>query len=129
MDATPETAFVALGSNLGYAAAAMLPETGRAGMYAASLVESFCGGLAVTAFLSFCMRITEKDHAAVQYAVLSALFALPGRLLGGVSGEVAAPSGYASWFGLTAAAGLPAFAFLPWAWRRLARLEAEASAA
>ncbi len=115
----------ALGSNLGYAAAALLPETGRAGMYAASLVESFCGGLAVTAFLSFCMRITEKDHAAVQYAVLSALFALPGRLLGGPSGEVTAAYGYAAWFGLTAAAGLPAFAFLPWAWARLARLEAD----
>jgi PAT family beta-lactamase induction signal transducer AmpG len=114
----------ALGSNLGYAAAALLPETGRAGMYAASLVESFCGGLAVTAFLSFCMRITEKEHAAVQYAVLSALFALPGRLLGGPSGEVTAAYGYAAWFGLTAAAGLPAFAFIPWAWARLARLEA-----
>jgi len=109
----------ALASNLAYAAAALLPATGRGGMYAASLVESFSAGLAVTAFLSFCMRITEREHAAVQYAVLSALFVLPGRLLGGVSGEVAERAGYAAWFGLTALGGLPALAFLPSARRRL----------
>jgi PAT family beta-lactamase induction signal transducer AmpG len=113
----------ALGSNLGYAAAAAWPETGRTGMYAASLLESFCGGLAVTAFLSFCMRITEKEHAAVQYAVLSALFVLPGRLAGGLSGSVTEALGYAAWFALTAAVALPAFAFLPWARARLARLD------
>ncbi len=112
----------ALGSNLGYAAAAAWPETGRAGMYAASLVESFCGGLAVTAFLSFCMRITEKEHAAVQYAVLSALFVLPGKLVGGASGEFTQAHGYAAWFAATAAVALPAFAFLPWARARLSYL-------
>ncbi len=115
----------ALGSNLGYAAAAAFPDSGRAGMYGASLLESLCSGLAVTAFLSFCMRITEKDHAAVQYAVLSALFVLPGRLLGGASGAVTEALGYAAWFALTAAAALPAFALLPWAWARLRRLESE----
>ena len=111
----------ALGSNLGYAAAAAFPASGRAGMYAASLVESFCSGLAVTAFLSFCMRITEREHAAVQYALLSALFALPGRLLGGASGQITQELGYAAYFIVTAAAALPAFAFLPWARARLAR--------
>jgi PAT family beta-lactamase induction signal transducer AmpG len=118
----------ALGSNLGYAAAAAFPETGRPGMYAASLVESFCSGLAITAFLSFCMRITEKEHAAVQYALLSAVFALPGRLVGGASGLLTEQLGYAAYFALTAAFALPAFAFLPWAWRRL-RLLATADAA
>lgn len=117
----------ALGSNLGYAAAAAFPASGRAGMYAASLVESFCSGLAVTAFLSFCMRITEKEHAAVQYALLSALFVLPGRLLGGASGQITQQIGYAAYFILTAAAALPAFAFLPWARARLALLAADAA--
>jgi PAT family beta-lactamase induction signal transducer AmpG len=114
----------AFGSNLGYAAAAAFPETGRLGLYSASLAESFCAGLAVTAFLSFCMRITEKEHAAVQYAVLSALFVLPGRLVGGVSGQGVEAAGYAAWFAGTAALGVPALALWPFARRRIAWLEA-----
>ena len=73
-----------------------------------------------------CSKISRSTSSRVRSR---GLFALPGRLLGGVSGEVAAASGYAAWFGLTAAAGLPAFAFLPWAWRRLSHLEAEQTAA
>lgn len=114
----------AFGSNLGYAAAAAFPSLGRAGMYGASLVESLCAGLAVTAFLSFCMRITEKEHAAVQYAVLSALFVLPGRLVGGWSGQGVEAAGYAAWFAATAGLGVPALALWPFARRRLAHLEA-----
>jgi PAT family beta-lactamase induction signal transducer AmpG len=112
----------ALASNLGYAAAAALAGASRPAMWAASLTESFCAGLAVTAFLSFCMRITEKEHAAVQYALLSALFVLPGRLVGGASGSLAEWLGYAGYFALTAALALPALGFLPWARRRLAWL-------
>lgn len=113
------------GSNLCYAAAAAFPASGRVGMYGASLAESFCAGLAVTAFLSFCMRITEKRHAAVQYAVLSALFVLPGRLVGGVSGEGVKTAGYAAWFAATAGLGVPAIAFWPFARQRLAWLETQ----
>jgi PAT family beta-lactamase induction signal transducer AmpG len=119
----------ALASNLGYAAAAVAG-TSRPAMWSASLAESFCAGLAVTAFLSFCMRITEKEHAAVQYALLSALFVLPGRLVGGASGALTEALGYAGYFASTAALALPALAFLPWARRRLAWLaERDASAA
>ena len=42
---------LALASNLGYAAAAAFPEAGRAGVYAASLVESLCAGMAGVAFI------------------------------------------------------------------------------
>jgi PAT family beta-lactamase induction signal transducer AmpG len=94
-------------------------------MYGASLAESFCSGLAVTAFLSFCMRITEKEHAAVQYAVLSALFVLPGKLAGGVSGQVTQALGYAAWFALSGAITVPALLLLPFARRRLAWIEAQ----
>jgi PAT family beta-lactamase induction signal transducer AmpG len=113
----------ALASNLGYAAAA-LPQTALLpALAAASLTESFCSGLAVTAFLSFCMRICDKQHAAVQYALISALFVLPGRLVGGASGWLSAELGYAAFFALSAAVALPAFGFLPFARRRLEWLE------
>lgn len=104
---------LALLSNLGYAAAAALPETGKAGVYAASLTESLCGGLVTAAFLSYLMRIAERDHAAVQYALLTAAYALPGALAASQSGYLAEWLGYAEYFALTAALALPAFFFLP----------------
>jgi len=105
--------FLALGSNLGYAAAATWPETGRAGVYAASVIESFCSGLATAAFLSFLMRICDKRHAAVQYATAYALASIAGALVSIPSGQLAEWLGYGSYFALTACFGLPAFAFLP----------------
>jgi len=104
---------IALASNLGYAAAAGFPETGRVGVYAASAVESFTAGLAAAAFLSYLMRIAEKQHAAVQYALLTAVYALAGSFIGLPSGWLTERIGYAAYFALTAGLALPAFAFLP----------------
>ena len=104
---------LALLSNLGYAAAAFWPESGRFGVYAASVVDSFCAGLAAAAFMAFLMRICDREHAAVQYACLTALYALPGWLAGMVSGWAVAHTSYAAWFVLTAAFGLPALLALP----------------
>jgi PAT family beta-lactamase induction signal transducer AmpG len=108
---------LALASNLAYAAAAAIPELGRSGVYAASIVESFCGGLATAAFLSFLMRICQKEHAAVQYALLTAVYALAGSLVAMPSGWFTERLDYAGYFALTAVFGLPAFAFLPGARR------------
>jgi PAT family beta-lactamase induction signal transducer AmpG len=104
--------FLALASNLGYAAAAM-PGGPRTGVYAASFIESFCTGLVSVAFLSYLMHITQKEHAAVQYAALTAIYALPGTFFGAVSGLGVEELGYATYFAATAAIALPAFAFLP----------------
>lgn len=110
---------LALASNLGYAAAAALPDSGRAGVYGASLVESFCSGMAGVAFMSYLMRICEKAHAAVQYALLTAIYNLAGSLLRVCSGVLTEQLGYAGYFALTALFALPAFAFLPRAQRWL----------
>ena len=67
---------LALFSNFGYAAVAAFPEFGRPGVYAAALIESFCGGLASAAFLSYLMNICQREHAAVQYALLTAAYRL-----------------------------------------------------
>ncbi|MEA2625938.1 MAG: transporter, family, beta-lactamase induction signal transducer AmpG [Candidatus Binatota bacterium] len=100
-------------SNLGYAAAAW-SEAGRAGIYAASLFESFTGGLGTAAFLAFLMRACDRELAASQYALLSALFALTRTLAGSVSGYAATRLGYAPFFALTFALSFPSYAFLPW---------------
>jgi PAT family beta-lactamase induction signal transducer AmpG len=104
---------LALASNLGYAGAAWLPESGRPGIYAASLVESFCSGLAAAGFLSFLMNICDRRHAAVQYAALTGLYALPGTFAGAASGVAVEWMGYGSYFALTAGLALPAFLCLP----------------
>lgn len=112
------TGVAALASNLGYAAAALAPDV-HAGLYAASAVESFCTGLAIAAFMSFLMRICDREYAAVQYAVLTGLYALAGRGLGMTSGVAAEEFGYAAFFAATALLGLPGLALLPAATRWL----------
>lgn len=99
-------------SNLGYATVARLPETGHWGVYAASIVESFCGGLGSAAFLAFLMGVCDKRWAATQYAILSALFNIPGLLFGSLSGWAASLLGYSTYFGLTFFLALPAYAFI-----------------
>jgi len=99
-------------SNLGYAAVARLPETGHWGVYGASIVESFCGGLGSAAFLAFLMSVCNKRWAATQYAILSALFNIPGLLFGSLSGWAAAHLGYSTYFALTFLLALPAYAFV-----------------
>ena len=103
---------LALASNGIYAAAAAWPASGRLGVYAAALIESSTSGAVGAAFLSYLMRICEKRHAAVQYAVLTGLYALAGSLLAGASGWITERTGYAGYFLLTAAFAAPAFAML-----------------
>jgi PAT family beta-lactamase induction signal transducer AmpG len=109
----------ALASNLAYAAAAALPSLGRNPVYAASIVESFCGGLAAAAFMSYLMRICEKEHAAVQYALLTGLYAVIGTMVAVPSGWLTERMGYAHYFALTAVYALPAFVVLTGARRWL----------
>ena len=101
------------GSNLGYAAVAWA-DAGRPAIYAASVTESFGAGLGTAAFLSFLMHVCDKEQAATQYALLSALFNLSGSLAGAFSGIGVQRLGYAAYFALTFALALPAYALLPW---------------
>jgi PAT family beta-lactamase induction signal transducer AmpG len=119
-------------SNLGYAAVAWLnppmpsgevasladalraiTEPGRGLIYAASMLESFTGGLGSAAFLAFLMHVCEKEHAAVQYAALSAVFALSRDVAGAISGWATTHLGYAPYFVLTFVLAFPALALLP----------------
>ena len=100
-------------SNLGYALVAWA-HLGRWGLYGASVFESFSGGLGTAAFLAFLMNVCQKEHATIQYAFLSSIFSLTGRLMGGLSGLGAERFGYGNYFALTFLLSLPAYALLPW---------------
>ncbi len=103
---------LALGSNLVYAAVARWPASGRAGIYGASFIEAFCSGVAAAAFLAFLMRACSREHAAVQYACLSALYALPGTFAGTISGRATVAVGYDGWFAATALLAIPSLGLL-----------------
>jgi MFS transporter, PAT family, beta-lactamase induction signal transducer AmpG len=101
------------GSNLGYAAAAAVGG-GRPAIYAASMLESFTGGLGTAAFLAFLMHVCDREHAATQYALLSALFGLTRSVSAPFTGVAAAQLGYSAYFATTFLLALPSFALLPW---------------
>ena len=100
-------------SNLGYAAVAW-SDAGRLSLYAASLLENFAQGLATAALMAFLVRICDREHAATQYAVLTALFGLTRSLAGAASGFAAERLGFPSYFLLTFTLCFPAYLFLPW---------------
>jgi PAT family beta-lactamase induction signal transducer AmpG len=98
--------------HLGYAAVAQfsLP---RESIYVASMLESFTQGLGTAAFLSFLMNLCDREHAATQYALLSALFALTRDVVGAFSGIGVERLGYPMYFAFTAVITIPMLALLP----------------
>ncbi len=100
-------------SNLGYSFVQWL-DLGRYGLYGASMFESLSGGLGTAAFLAFLMNVCDKEHATLQYAFLSSVFSLTGRLIGGFSGLGAERYGYGNYFAMTFLLSLPAYLLLPW---------------
>jgi PAT family beta-lactamase induction signal transducer AmpG len=99
-------------SNVGYVVVAAV-DLPRESIYVASMIESFTQGLGTAAFLSFLMNLCDKEHAATQYAILSALFALTRDVAGAFTGIGVESLGYAVFFGITTALALPALALLP----------------
>ena len=70
-------------------------------------IDNFSGSFAGTALIAYMSGLTAPGFAATQYALLSSLYALPGKLVGGISGFMVAAFGYATFFALTAAVGIP----------------------
>lgn len=99
-------------SSLGYWAAAAFTES-RTPVIGAALFENFAAGMGTAAFVAYLMSVAERRFAATQYALLSALLALTRSAAGAVSGSLAEALGYANYFLLTFALGLPAFALIP----------------
>lgn len=115
-------------SNLAYAFVAMT-DAGRPALYGAAIIETFCGGLGTAAFLSFLMFICDRENAATEYAMLSALFTVGRTFAIALSGYVAEDLGFARYYWLTAALALPGLALLPLIRARLAPAATDAAVA
>jgi PAT family beta-lactamase induction signal transducer AmpG len=70
-------------------------------------IDNFGGGFAGTALIAYMSGLTGAGFAASQYALLSSLYALPGKLAAGSAGFVVAAFGFPAFFTFTAAIGIP----------------------
>ncbi len=70
-------------------------------------IDNFAGGFAGTALIAYMSGLTGAGFAATQYALLSSLYALPGKLVGGISGFMVDSFGYPTFFVMTSLVGIP----------------------
>jgi PAT family beta-lactamase induction signal transducer AmpG len=73
--------------------------------------------------VAFLSMLVNRQHTATQYALLSSLVNLPGKLLGFFAGGIATAAGYAGYFVLTVLALLPAMLLYAVLWRRFRTAE------
>ncbi len=83
---------------------------------AAISIESFASGFAGTALIAFMSSLTAPAFAASQYALLSSLYALPGKLIGGLSGLLVDHFGYPAFFVTTSLIGIPGVLLCLYLW-------------
>ena len=70
-------------------------------------IDNFAAGFAGSALIAYMSGLTSPAFAATQYALLSSLYALPGKFIGGFSGAVVDTYGYPVLFTATAMIGIP----------------------
>jgi MFS transporter, PAT family, beta-lactamase induction signal transducer AmpG len=75
-------------------------------------VDNFSQSFGGTILVTYMSGLTGAGFAATQYALLSSLYALPGKLVAGSSGFIVQAWGYAAFFTMTAAIVLPVMALV-----------------
>jgi PAT family beta-lactamase induction signal transducer AmpG len=75
-------------------------------------------GVHGTALIAFMSSLTSAKYTATQYATLSSLYSLPGKLLMGTSGFAVDALGYGDFFLYTACLSVPGLLLLVWLSRR-----------
>jgi len=89
--------------------------------------DNLSGGLAVAAFIAYLSSLTNRAYSATQYALFSSLMTLPGKFIGGFSGQIVEVFGYGNFFLYAAAVGVPSILLVAVLLRRdLARAPATA---
>ncbi|MFT3741586.1 MAG: MFS transporter [Gammaproteobacteria bacterium] len=78
----------------------------------AIFVESFCSGLGTVALLSLTMALCNKQYTATQYALFSALEAIPRVYMGPVAAWLVLSIGWGNFFLISVACALPALILL-----------------
>lgn len=101
---------------------ALLASTGQPlvmGLGIVNVIDFMALSVHGTALIAFLSSLTSSKYTATQYAVLSSLYALPGKILMGTSGFVVDAINYPAFFVYTAALNVPALILLYWLVRRM----------
>ncbi|HSR64277.1 MAG TPA: MFS transporter [Xanthomonadaceae bacterium] len=88
--------------------------------------ENMSLGFLGTAAVAFLSSLVNRQHTATQYALLSSMVNLPGKVLGIFAGAIVEATSYASYFVLATLAVLPATALLLYLWPRFREADAGA---
>jgi MFS transporter, PAT family, beta-lactamase induction signal transducer AmpG len=116
-------------SNLGFSALAGTPGADVVLLGLVNTFDNVAYNIHGTSLLAFLASLTSARYTATQYAVLSSIYALPGKLLMGFSGVVVDHIGYASFFLYTASLSIPGLLLLYFVSRRHRPGESAAGAA
>ncbi|MBL8703605.1 MAG: AmpG family muropeptide MFS transporter [Rhodospirillales bacterium] len=81
-------------------------------------IENFTGGMGSAAFVAYLSLLCNARFTATQYALLSALAAVPQRILSAWGGVLAEALGWAPFFVVSTAAALPGLLLLVYLMRR-----------
>ena len=104
-------------SNLGFSLLARAPAPTLLELGLVNGLDNLAQALHGTALIAFLSSLTSARYTATQYALFSSLYALPGKLLEGMSGFVVDAVGYPWFFIYTASLSVPALLLL-WLLRR-----------
>jgi PAT family beta-lactamase induction signal transducer AmpG len=81
-------------------------------MVLATSIDNLAGGMGGAAFVAFVMAQCSVNFSATQYALLSALSAVPRITIGALAGQVVAAVGWAKFFVITFATAMPGLMLL-----------------
>lgn len=81
--------------------------------------DNLANGFGGTVLVAFMSGLTSRGYTATQYALLSSLANLPGKLLAGASGVLVEHVGYRGFYILTTFSVIPALLLLMWLRKRL----------
>lgn len=81
--------------------------------------DNLSQGFAGTVLVAFLSSLADRQYTATQYALLSSLANLPGKLIGGVSGFLVERSSYTAFFVISTLSLVPTLLLLAWLWSRI----------
>jgi PAT family beta-lactamase induction signal transducer AmpG len=92
-------------------------------------VENFTLGVLGPPIVAFLSSLVSREHTATQYALLSSMVNLPGKVLGFFAGGIATATGYGGYFLLTVISIIPATMLFTYLWPRFSKDRPEDAAA
>lgn len=107
-----------MASNAGFATLATTHTPTLLGLGLVNGLDNLASAIHGTSLIAFLSSLTSPKYTATQYALFSSLYALPGKILDGLSGIVVDHIGYPLFFVYTASLSLPGLILLYFLTRR-----------